>query len=69
MSQRVKYEAKLMDRKTQIEMGYKKGTIRVKDQDTRKSIADRIAEKHQIDLQKIDIEIRLKQFTFKPQAK
>ena len=69
MSKRIKYEAKLMDRNTQIEMGWKKGTIRIREKDSRQSIADRIAEKHRIDLQKIEIEIRLKQFTLKQNEK
>lgn len=69
MSKRIKYEAKLMDRNTHIEMGWKKGTIRIREKDSRQSIADRIAEKHRIDLQKIDIEIRLKQFTLKQKEK
>ena len=69
MAHKVRYEAKLRDRKTQMAITIKKGKIRIRENDNYKTVADRVAKRHMVDLSKTDMDLRLLNFTFKPKAK
>ena len=69
MAHKVRYEAKLRDRKTQMAITIKKGKIRIRENDNYKTVADKVAEKHKLDLNQVDMDLRLFNFSFKPKSK
>jgi hypothetical protein len=67
-SKRVNYTLSLRDRESGIGMGYKKGKIRIKENDNIDTVMAKLKDKHELNPDLL-LECRLHNFTFKPKTK